>query len=323
GASEVYLHEMPGGQFTNLKEQARALGLSERWHEVARTYADVNRLFGDIVKVTPSSKIVGDMALSMVSAGLSCEEVTDPDREIAFPDSVISFFKGEIGQPPGGFPEALQRKVLKDQKALHKRPGAYMPPQDLAAARREAESAAGRELSDFELDSYLMYPKVFVDYARHYAEYGPVDVLPSKVFFYGMQPREEIAIDLEPGKTLIIRCQAIGEINEQAEVRVFFELNGQPRTAKVKHRVAAQAIEQRPKADPANPGHVMAPMPGMVSTVAVREGQSVASGDVLLTVEAMKMETSVLAEHDGVVARLYTPAGTQIDAKDLLLELTL
>ena len=138
-----------------------------------------------------------------------------------------------------------------------------------------------------------------------------------------MQPREEIAIDLERGKTLIIRCQAIGETNEQAEVRVFFELNGQPRTAKVTHRVAVQAIEQRPKADPENPGHVTAPMPGMVSTVAVHEGQSVTGGDVLLTIEAMKMETSVIAEHDGVVARLYTPAGTQIDAKDLLVELSL
>ncbi len=320
GASEVYLHEMPGGQFTNLKEQARALGLTERWHEVARAYADVNQMFGDIIKVTPSSKIVGDMALSMVSAGLSCSEVLDPQREIAFPESVISFFRGEIGQPPGGFPAALQRKVLKGQEPLHERPGASMPPLDLTAAGHEAAAAAGRELSEPELNSYLMYPKVFVDYAKHSARHGPVEVLPTPAFFYGMQPREEIAIELEPGKTLIIRCQAIGETNEQGEVRVFFELNGQPRSVKVRDRSAAQTVEQHPKADPANPDHVAAPMPGMVSTVAVREGQAVRSGDVLLTIEAMKMETSILAERDATVARIHAPVGAQIDAKDLLLE---
>ncbi len=320
GASEVYLHEMPGGQFTNLKEQARSLGLAERWHEVARAYADVNQMFGDIVKVTPSSKVVGDMALAMVSAGLGRKEVEDPSREIAFPESVIGFFRGELGQPPGGFPPALQHKVLKGTPPILGRPGAALPPADLAAKQEQAESELGRKVSAEEFNSYLMYPKVFLDYARREEDYGPVSRLPTPVFFYGMKPGQEIAVDLERGKTMIVRCQAMGETDEEGQIRVFFELNGQPRMVRVTDRRATASARKHPKAELGNPRHVAAPMPGMVASVAVEAGRQVKAGDLLLTIEAMKMETAVHAERDGTVANLVTPIGTQVDAKDLLIE---
>ena len=320
GASEVYLHEMPGGQFTNLREQARSLGLAERWHEVAKTYADVNQMFGDIVKVTPSSKVGGDMALAMVSAGLTRADIEDPEKPFSFPDSVVSFFRGELGQPPNGFPSALQKKVLGETKPLTDRPGASVPPADLAALRKEAEEAAGREITDEEFQSYLMYPKVFTDFAAFQGDFGPVDRLPTPVFFYGLEPGDEVMVEIEKGKALVIRCQAVGEPDEEGVVRVFFELNGQPRRVKVKDRSAAASVEQRPKAEAGNAKHVAAPMPGMVATVAVETGQKVESGDLLLTIEAMKMETAIRAERSGEIAAIHASAGAQVDAKDLLVE---
>ena len=320
GASEVYLHEMPGGQFTNLKEQARALGLEERWHEVAETYAEVNQMFGDIVKVTPSSKVVGDMALSMVSAGLTRADVEDPAREVAFPDSVISLFHGDLGQPPGGFPKALQDKVLKGDKPIEVRPGASVEPADLAAVKAEAEHKVDRHITDEELQSYLMYPKVFTDYAQHRRQYGSVENLPTPVFFYGMEPGQEMNVDLEPGKTLNIRCLAVGETDDEGKVKVFFELNGQPRSVRVANKTATANVESHPKAEDGNPNHVPAPMPGVVSSIAVQEGQKVQQGDLLLTIEAMKMETAINAESDGSVKHIAVKAGAQVDAKDLLVE---
>ena len=319
-ASEVYLHEMPGGQFTNLREQARALGLAERWHEVANAYAEVNRMFGDIIKVTPTSKVVGDLALVMVAGGLARADVEDIDREIAFPESVIGLFRGELGQMPGGFPEALSRKILKGEKPIEGRPGAALPPADLRAARAKAEAATGWTLSEEELYSYLLYPKVFIDYAEHRTRYGPVSVLPTEVYFYGLPPGQEISIDLERGLTLVIRCLAIGETDEEGNVRVFFELNGQPRSVKIENREAAAGVARRPKADPANACHVSAPMPGVVASVAVSAGRPVVAGDLLVTIEAMKMETALHAERDGTVAALHVAPGQSVDAKDLLLE---
>ena len=321
GASEVYLHEMPGGQFTNLKEQARSLGLAERWHDVAQMYADVNQMFGDIVKVTPSSKVVGDMALAMVSAGLSRTDVEDPERDVSFPDSVVGFFMGDIGQPPGGFPTGLQQKAVKGQEPLTERPGATLAPTDFDVKRREAEVAVGRPISEEELDSYLMYPKVFIGYAKRETEFGPVSVLPTPVFFYGMEAGQEIAVDLEPGVTLIILCLAVGDPDEEGMVKVFFELNGQPRTIRVPDRRASAGISRRAKADVANPNHVAAPMPGLVASVAVEPGRKVMAGDLLLTIEAMKMETAIHADHDAIISEVVTPAGTQVDAKDLLVVL--
>ena len=321
GASEVYLHEMPGGQFTNLREQATALGLAERWHEVARAYAEVNRMFGDIVKVTPTSKVVGDMALLMVSSGLTPEDVMDPDKDIAFPESVIAMFRGEVGQPRGGWPEVLQQKILKGEAPITDRPGAHLPPVDFAAARKEAEKAAGRHIEETELSSYLLYPKVFTDYAKQRRSHGRVDKLPTSSFFYGMRPGEEITVEIDPGKTLVIRCQAIGEPHEDGEREVFFELNGQPRMIRVLDRSRAGERPVQEKAEDGNPGHVAAPMPGVVATVAVSAGAEVAAGDVLLSLEAMKMETAIHAELAGRVKRIVAPVGRQVEAKDLLLEI--
>ncbi|MCB1502445.1 MAG: pyruvate carboxylase [Bauldia sp.] len=317
GASEVYLHEMPGGQFTNLKEQARALGLEARWHEVARTYAEVNMLFGDIVKVTPSSKVVGDLALMMVAGDITAEEVVDPRKEIAFPESVVQMMRGDLGQPPGGWPEALQKKILKGQTPITVRPGSLIPPADLEAERKRAEEAIGHAPDDRGLASWLMYPKVYTEFARAADLYGPVAVLPTLVYFYGLPVGEEILVEIEKGKTLVIRNQAIGDTDEDGLVRVFFELNGQPRVAKVPNRMAAQTAVRR-KAEEGNANHVAAPMPGVVSTLAVHAGQDVQAGDVLLSIEAMKMETALHAERDGKVAEVLVHAGSQIDAKDLL-----
>ena len=320
-ASEVYLHEMPGGQFTNLKAQARSLGLEERWHEVAQMYSDVNRMFGDIVKVTPSSKVVGDMALMMVSQGLTRTQVEDPKTDVAFPDSVIDMMRGNLGQPPGGFPQTILQKVLKGEAPNTERPGKHLDPVDIEAVRAEAsKELEGKPVDDEDLNGYLMYPKVFMDYMGRHRIYGPVRTLPTRTFFYGMEPGEEISAEIDPGKTLEIRMQAIGETDEKGEVKVFFELNGQPRVIRVPNRLVKSSTIQRPKAELGNPNHVGAPMPGVVATVAAVVGAQVKEGDLLLTIEAMKMETGIHAERDATIKAVHVQPGGQIDAKDLLVE---
>ena len=320
-ASEVYLHEMPGGQFTNLKAQARSLGLEERWHEVAQAYADANQMFGDIVKVTPSSKVVGDMALMMVAQGLSRAQVEDPNVDVAFPDSVVDMMKGNLGQPPGGWPAPIQKKVLKGDRPVTDRPGAHLPPVDLEETRaRVSKELLGFSVDDEDLNGYLMYPKVFLDYMGRHRNYGPVRTLPTPTFFYGMQPGDEISVEIDPGKTLEIRLQAVGETDETGEVKVFFELNGQPRVVRVPNRAVKAKTAARPKATEGNPAHIGAPMPGVVASVVVSAGQKVNAGDMLLTIEAMKMETGIHADRPAVVKAVHVHAGAQIDAKDLLIE---
>ncbi len=321
GASEVYLHEMPGGQFTNLKEQARSLGLETRWHEVARAYHDANLLFGDIVKVTPSSKVVGDMALMMVAQDLAPADVLDPAKDIAFPASVVEMLRGDLGQPPGGWPAAVQTRVLGDTAPITVRPASLMPDADLAALRAEAEKQSGRAISDAEFASYLMYPKVFMGYAEARRKYGPVSILPTPVYFYGMTPGDEINVELERGKALVISLTAIGETEDDGSVRVFFELNGQPRIVTIADRKATGQRAAKRMADPANEAHVAAPMPGSVATLAVQAGQKVQAGDLLLTLEAMKMETAVTAPRDATVVEVAVKAGQAVDAKELLVVL--
>ncbi|MCG7572389.1 pyruvate carboxylase [Phaeobacter sp. CNT1-3] len=321
-ASEVYLHEMPGGQFTNLKAQARSLGLEDRWHEVAQMYADANQMFGDIVKVTPSSKVVGDMALMMVSQGLSRADVEDPAKDVAFPDSVVDMMRGNLGQPPGGFPEGIVAKALKGEAPNTDRPGAHLAPVDLEETRAKLSAdLGGIEIDDEDLNGYLMYPKVFMDYMQRHDQYGPVRTLPTQTFFYGMEPGDEITAEIDPGKTLEIRLQAIGETDENGEVKVFFELNGQPRVIRVPNRLVKASTAARPKAELGNPDHIGAPMPGVVASVGVTVGQEVNEGDLLLTIEAMKMETGIHAERKAVVKAVHVQPGGQIDAKDLLVEL--
>ncbi len=320
GMAEVYEHAMPGGQYTNLREQARALGIdAARWPDVARVYAEVNEMFGNIVKVTPTSKVVGDMAIYMVTNNLTPENVLDPDREIHFPESVVELFHGDLGQPYGGFPEALQKKILKGRAPLSERPGKTLPPVDLDAARLEAEHKLHRHIRDDEFASYLMYPKVFIEYADHRRHFGDVSVLPTPEFFYGPQAGEELSIDIERGKTLIVRYLATGEPNEAGRRTVFFELNGQPRNVRVDDKSLAHDAPALRKAEEGNAAHVAAPMPGLVVSLSVSTGDSVKSGDRLLTIEAMKMETAVYAENDGKIAEIVTPAGSRVDTKDLLL----
>ena len=319
GTSDVYRHEMPGGQYTNLREQARSMGLDTRWPEVAQAYADVNRLFGDIVKVTPSSKVVGDMALFMVANGLTPAEVADPDKDISFPDSVVSMFRGEMGYPADGFPPALQAKILKGKTPIDGRAGAHLAAVDLDAARIDAEKAAGRQIDENDLASYLMYPKVFTEFAEHQRHYGDVSVLPTPVFFYGLHEKEEMVADIDRGKTLVI--QLTGR-NDDAEgmAHLFFELNGQPRPMHVA-KAGMVAKKAQPKAEDGNPNHVAAPMPGAIATVSVKPGQKVSRGGPLVSIEAMKMETAVTAERDATVIRVLVAPGDRVEPKDLLIEL--
>ncbi len=320
-ASEVYLHEMPGGQFTNLKAQARSMGLESRWPEVARTYADVNQMFGDIIKVTPSSKVVGDMALMMVAQGLTRADVENPDVDVSFPESVVDLMRGNIGQAPGGWPKALQKKVLKGEAPLTVRPGEVLPPADLPKLRAALQAQfPDVPIDDEDFNGYLMYPKVFTDYMGRHLDYGPVRTLPTPIYFYGVEPGDQFSAEIDPGKTLEIRLSTVGETNEDGEVRVFFELNGQPRTVRVPNRKVQAMTPRRPKAEIGNAKHVAAPMPGVIASVAVREGQPVKAGDILMTIEAMKMETGLYAEHAGHVKALHVASGSQVDAKDLLME---
>ena len=322
GASEVYVHGMPGGQYTNLREQARSLGIDDtRWPEVARAYAEVNDMFGDIIKVTPTSKVVGDMALLMVTSGLTRSAVLDPNTEIAFPESVVRLFRGDVGQPYGGFPQDLQRKVLKGAAPRRRRAGEELPPADFGQLRIEANARAARLVTDQQFASYLMYPTVFTDYAADRRRFSDVAILPTPVFFYGMQPGQEISVDLERGKTLIVRYVTQSEPHEDGTRTVFFELNGQPRSVRVSDRSQKPKRPPQRKVDAGNPRHIGAPMPGTVATINVAVGQRVARGDVVTTLEAMKMEAAVRAEIDGEVAEVLVQPGMQVDAKDLLVVL--
>ncbi|MGB0954907.1 MAG: pyruvate carboxylase [Panacagrimonas sp.] len=321
GTADVYNHEMPGGQYTNLREQARAMGLEARWAEVSKAYADVNRLFGDIVKVTPSSKVVGDMALFMVSQGLTPEDVADPDTAIDFPDSVMQLFRGDLGFPADGWPQALQQKVLRGQSPLTGRPGANLQAVDLEAARKQAEADVGYAMDDRELASYLMYPKVYKDFAEHRKLYGNLSELPTSTFFYGMREREEISVDIDQGKTLVIRLQGRTDLEEEGEAKLFFELNGQARQIRVPIAGSENAAVKHPKVDDGNADHIGAPMPGMVVRVAVQEGQAVSQGEALIALEAMKMETSLAAPRDAKVKQVLVKSGATVEAKDLLIEL--
>ncbi len=322
GASEVYLHEMPGGQFTNLREQARSLGLETRWHEVARAYHDANDLFGDIVKVTPSSKVVGDMALMMVSQNLTPAMVLDPAREISFPQSVVEMMHGDLGQPPGGWPAEIQKKVLKDKTPITVRPGALMKDADIETIRKEAAARCGIEMNDRILASYLMYPDVFTNFNAAMRTYGPVSVLPTPVYFYGMAPGDEIAIKLQTGKTMIVSLQTLSATDEDGNVNAFFELNGQPRVVTIPNRTAVSTRAARRKADEADPKHIGAPMPGSIAAILVREDQAVKQGEPLLSIEAMKMVAQISAPRDGIVKTILVRPGEQVDAKDLLIEFT-
>ncbi len=319
GTSDVYHHEMPGGQYTNLREQARAMGLESRWPDICVAYEQVNQLFGDIVKVTPTSKVVGDMALFMITSDLTPADVLNPARDIAFPESVVQLMRGELGYPPDGFPEALQKKVLKGQAPIKGRPGEHLAPVDLEKTRTELSQKLGKTIKDTQLASYLMYPKVYSEYAAHRKQYSDTSVLPTPVFFYGMKDQQEASIDIEPGKTLVVRKQGNAEVNEVGEAKIFFELNGQPRIVRIPKAGVVTDVKALKKADLNNPQHLPAPMPGKVGKIFVSAGQKVKRGDSLLLIEAMKMESLVTAERDATIAEVLVKQDQTINAKDLII----
>jgi pyruvate carboxylase len=321
-SADVYAYEMPGGQYTNLFQQAKALGLASRWGEVCKAYADVNLLFGDIVKVTPSSKVVGDMALFLVANNLTPADTIDPERELAFPESVVELFEGRLGQPPGGFPPVLQERVLKGRPATTERPGANLPPADLDAATEKAGTLLGHPATARDGLSLTLYPRVFPDYAAHERTYSDTSMLPTPLFFFGPEPSVENLVEIEPGKTLILKLLAVGEAHVDGKRTVFFELNGQPREVEVVDRSLASAVRETPKADPSDPNQIGAPLPGLVVGVAVVAGDPVRKGQKLLSIEAMKMETTLYAERPGRVAEVLAEVGRQVKAGDLLLKLT-
>ncbi|HYO10537.1 MAG TPA: pyruvate carboxylase [Tepidisphaeraceae bacterium] len=321
--ADVYMHEMPGGQFTNLKAQAKSLHLEDRWQEVAETYATVNELFGDIVKVTPSSKVVGDMALFMVTNGLSAMDVLDPTKRLNFPRSVVEMMQGHLGFPEGGWPKVLQKIILDgaNEKPLKGRPGTKLPKVDFSAKKQELIDKQHHEPRDIDVMSYVMYPQVYLDYQKHVRAYDNTSVLPTPAFFYGLQTGEEISVEIEPGKTLIIKYLTTGDLREDGTRTVFFELNGQPREVVVPDRSAEGILHKHPKAEADNPNHVGAPMPGKVSNVAVKKGEAVKAGQRLLSIEAMKMETAVYSPRDAKVADVPVGAGSTVSAGDLLVVL--
>ena len=317
--ADLYEHEMPGGQYTNLYQQARALGLADQWNHICKVYADVNQLFGDIVKVTPTSKAVGDMALFMVANELTSEDVLNGDRELAYPASVLDLIGGRMGQPPGGFPPEVVKKILRDEPPLDGRPGETMPPADFAQAADEARRFLNREPDQQDVVSYLLYPKVFRQFIEHYEAHWDVSTLPTPAFFYGLEPGEEIAIEIDAGKTLVIKYLTQGEAHPDGTRAVFFELNGQPREVTITDRSLAPDTPAAIKADSSDPTQIGASMPGMVVTVNVQPGDPVAKGQPLLTLEAMKMETTITAERAGKVTQVLIKSGSQVDTGDLLL----
>ena len=322
GIGDIYEHEMPGGQYTNLREQAESMGLGARWNEVARTYAEVNDLFGDIVKVTPSSKVVGDMTMFLVTRGIKPADVVNLEPGATpFPQSVIDMMKGRLGKPVGGWPRKVQQVVLGKQKPLKGRPGADLKPLNLERTRKKLEDDINRKASDDDLLSHLMYPEVFKDYNKFRRQYGDVSVLPSSTYFYGLQPGEEIAVDIEEGKTLYIKLINISEADEEGVRTLTFELNGYPREVEIADASLNVQEKAIAKADPGNDLHVGAPIPGIITELAVGVGAKVAKGDKLITMEAMKMQTTVYAAAAGVVDQINVAIGDSVESKDLIMEL--
>ncbi|MEZ0482503.1 pyruvate carboxylase [Planococcus sp. SSTMD024] len=319
--SEIYVHEMPGGQYSNLQQQAKAVGLGMRWEEVKEMYSRVNMLFGDVVKVTPSSKVVGDMALFMVQNELDEQTVLTRGENIDFPESVIEFFEGYIGQPHGGFPKQLQKVILKEREPITVRPGELLEPADFDAIREKLFERLQRPVTSHEVLAYALYPKVFEEYSVTNQTFGDVSVLDTLTFLYGMRLSEEIEVEIEKGKTLMIKLVSIGEPQKDGTRIIYFELNGQPREISIQDMTVETDSAAKPKADPTKENHIAATMPGTVLKVVGEKGLKVKRGDHLLVTEAMKMETTVQAPFDGTIQEIYVTAGDGISTGDLLIEM--
>jgi len=320
-AAEVFQHEIPGGQYSNLKPQAIALGLGDKFEEIKEMYATVNDMFGDIVKVTPSSKVVGDMAQFMVANNLSKEDVYQKGNTISFPESVQQFFMGEIGQPEGGFPKDLQQIVLKDKKPFTDRPNIHLPPIDFDKDFAAFQEKYGNDLTLLDFLSYKFYPKVYEEGLAFWREYGDVSVVPTPVFLFGMKMGEDITIEIAKGKTLLIRLLSIGPVDDHGRRTVFFKLNGQTRNVEVLDRsVKVHRVENK-KTDKSNANQVGAPLQGMLSKLLVKKSDKIKKNQPLFVIEAMKMETVITAPFDGSVNHIELTAGTLVNTNDLVLEL--
>ncbi|HWK21989.1 MAG TPA: biotin/lipoyl-containing protein, partial [Ureibacillus sp.] len=316
-----YVHEMPGGQYSNLQQQAKAVGLGARWEEVKNMYGRVNLMFGDIVKVTPSSKVVGDMALFMVQNDLDEQSVIERGATLDFPASVIELFQGYLGQPHGGFPEELQKVILKEREAITVRPGELLPAVDFEALRLMLEEKyPNREITEHDCISHALYDKVFEEYIAAEEQFGDISVLDTATFIYGLKLGEEINVEIEKGKTLIVKLVSIGEAQHDGTRVLYFELNGQSRELIIQDSHVKTTGTAAVKADPSNPNQIGATMPGTVLKVVVPKGSSVKRGDHLLITEAMKMETTVQAPRDGIISDIYVVEGDSISTGDLLIE---
>ncbi len=318
GTAEVYDHEIPGGQYSNLRPQAAALGLEHKFDEVKKNFAVVNRLFGDIVKVTPSSKVVGDMALYMTANSLTEEDILDPDKAISFPDSVVDLFKGNLGQMEGGFPEELTKIVLKGEKPLQGRPNDALEPVDFEREFAEFQAAFDEHQSELDFLSYKMYPEVFREYYDNRQKYGDLRYIPTTTFYYGLKQGEEVLVKLDRGKSIVIKLLYRSEPDESGMCRVTFDLNGQVRTVEVRDYSAVTTVQINPKAVERN--QVGSPLQGKISAILVEPGQEVSEGDALFVIEAMKMETTVSAPFDGVIRKIHLDNGALVDQNDLVVE---
>lgn len=325
GSGEVFKHEIPGGQYSNLKPQAQALGLENRFHEITKMYAEVNTLFGNIIKVTPSSKVVGDMAQYLVSNNLTINDVLEGGDSISFPQSVVSFFKGDLGQPVNGFPEKLQKLILKDQKPYTDRPNAHIPPVDFekeyAEFRKVFEKGFGRDIDITDFLSFKLYPKVFTEAYNKHLKYDNLTNLPTKNFFFGMERGEEITVDLDRGKTLLISLDSIGKPNDEGMVTVYFRINGQARTVQVKDESIKVQTITNTKVDKSDTKQIGAPLQGLLSTILVKKGDKVIKNQPLFIIEAMKMETTITATEEAVVKKIILKEGALVNSEDLIIEL--
>jgi pyruvate carboxylase len=320
--ADVYLYEIPGGQYTNLRAQARGLGLEERWEEVKRMFADVNQLFGDIIKVTPSSKVVGDLALFLLQNNLTTDDVVKKADQLSFPESVVDMMRGNLGQSPGGFPSDVQKAILKGEKPIEVRPGDLIPPADFDATSQRLEKQLNHPISSHDLISALLYPGVFEEFDKHRTLYGDTSVVPTPVFYYGLQAGDEVEVEIEAGKTLLIKLFAIGEIERDGRRPLLFELNGQARPVRIPDKSAeGTVIQARPKADTTNPEEVGAPLSGKIVKFFVKEGDMVHREQPLFVIEAMKMQTNIKALKDGTVGKIFASDGDSVEAGDLVLRI--
>ena len=325
GTAEVFNNEIPGGQYSNLKPQAEALGLGDKFEEIKRRYQEVNELFGDITKVTPSSKVVGDMALFMVSQGLTIEDIWEKGKSISFPESVQSFFRGDLGQPPGGFPTKIQKIVLKGQKPFTERPNAHLERIDFEGEWTkfldQFQEEFGRELNINDFLSWKLYPKVWEEAYQKHLEYDDVSKIPTQNFFYGMEPLEETMFEIAPGKTIIVKLLSVGPADERGMRTLFFQVNGQTRNIDIADKSLAIEVQQNPKANAEDPLQYAAPLQGRLSKYLVAKGDIITKNNPLFIIEAMKMETTVTAHQNGVVASLTLAEGSMVKTGDLLLQM--